>query len=384
MVRRYIPLSSALKSLPPSKGDFLCFALVGLVILGAQARADDTLVAIASVETQPVVSSGDAADDPAIWVHPNDPAKSLIIGTDKDAGLGVYDLDGTQVQFLEDGELNNVDVRYGFSFGDATRDIVVAGNRTDNTMVIYFVDAETGRLGAAPVQSPVSLGFEVYGSCLYRSPKDGAFYAFFNSKEGMVQQWLLGASDGFVTATLARTFHVGGQTEGCVADDDLGVVYVGEENIGIWRYPAEPVERDEDEWRSLVDTTAGGGRLTADVEGLALIYTGDKTGYLIASSQGSDEFVVYRREGANEYVLSFGVGDGDGIDRVTGTDGIDVVASNLGPRFPAGLFVAQDDEDDSGTQNFKLVSWSAIAALANLPPATSAPVATNPEWTPRR
>src|SRR6187551_2490222 len=34
-------------------------------------------------ETSPVKGFGDAADDPAIWVHPTDPEKSLIFATDK-------------------------------------------------------------------------------------------------------------------------------------------------------------------------------------------------------------------------------------------------------------------------------------------------------------
>ena len=36
----------------------------------------------ATVETEPVPHGGDAADDPAVWVNPDDPARSAIIGTD--------------------------------------------------------------------------------------------------------------------------------------------------------------------------------------------------------------------------------------------------------------------------------------------------------------
>ena len=50
----------------------------------------------ATVETDPVPGGGDA-DDAAIWVHPTDPALSMIIGTDKESGLGVYDLSGNQI-----------------------------------------------------------------------------------------------------------------------------------------------------------------------------------------------------------------------------------------------------------------------------------------------
>ena len=45
-------------------------------------------------------------DDPAIWINPDDPAQSLILGTDKDAdgALYVYDLNG---KIIED---QNVDI----------------------------------------------------------------------------------------------------------------------------------------------------------------------------------------------------------------------------------------------------------------------------------
>ena len=53
-----------------------------------------SIVVKARGQTEPVAETGDAADDPAIWVHPGDPARSLILGTDKKDGLNVYDLDG--------------------------------------------------------------------------------------------------------------------------------------------------------------------------------------------------------------------------------------------------------------------------------------------------
>jgi myo-inositol-hexaphosphate 3-phosphohydrolase len=37
----------------------------------------------AVIETEAVPSRGDAADDPAIWIHPDNPAQSLVLGTDK-------------------------------------------------------------------------------------------------------------------------------------------------------------------------------------------------------------------------------------------------------------------------------------------------------------
>src|SRR5262245_15075297 len=73
----------------------------------------------ATVETVPVPNGGDAADDPALWIHPTNPSLSLVIGTDKTAagGLAAYNLNGTQQQFVTAGALNNVDLRYNFMLG---------------------------------------------------------------------------------------------------------------------------------------------------------------------------------------------------------------------------------------------------------------------------
>lgn len=72
--------------------------------------------------------------------------------------------------------------------------------------------------------------------------------------------------------------------EGCVADDDLGHRYIGEEEAGIWKYGAEP-DAPTDARRS-IDSTGRGGHLTPDVEGLAIRYGPGGSGLLIASSQG--------------------------------------------------------------------------------------------------
>ena len=70
-----------------------------------------TATVMAKAETTPVGTADDAADDPAIWRHPTDPAKSLIIGTDKRAGIHVYDMTGKAIGFTASPRLNNVDLR---------------------------------------------------------------------------------------------------------------------------------------------------------------------------------------------------------------------------------------------------------------------------------
>lgn len=320
----------------------------------------------AQAETDPVPSSGDAADDPALWVHPTMPGRSLVIGTDKDSGLGVYDLDGAELQFLPDGQLNNVDVRYGFPLGGDQVALVTAGNRTDDSIAIYAVDRAARRLHDVAARD-ILLGITIYGSGMYRSATTGETYFIGTAKNGKVEQWrLFDDGAGRVDAELVREFDVGGQTEGCVADDETGYLFLGEENSAIWRYGAEPTAGNS---RVAVDRLGGSSPLRADIEGLALYHAADGAGYLIASSQGNSTFVVYERTPPHYRRLVFGI-DGDpllDIDRVTGTDGIEVINLGLGARFPHGVFLAQDDSNTGGNQNFKLVGWDRIAAAASPP-----------------
>jgi 3-phytase len=314
----------------------------------------------ATVETDPVLSSGDAADDPAIWRHPLDGTKSTIIGTDKKRGLMVYDMDGRVLQELPDGKMGNVDLRHDFSLAGSPTAIVTANDRGDNSIAVYAIDVSTRKLRNVAARR-LGVGIAVYGSCMYRSAVNGAYYVFITSKSGGVEQWrLFETRPGTVDAERVRGFELGSQIEACVADDELGFLYIGEERVGIWKYAAEPTGGDR---RIAVDSTGPSGFLTPDVEGLAIFFGAAGTGYVIASSQGRDAFNVYRREGRNEYVATFAIEEGNGIDRVTHSDGVEVLNASLGPRFPHGVFVAQDQQNVGGRQNFKLVPWPAIEAV---------------------
>src|SRR5438094_9789196 len=54
----------------------------------------------ARAQTAPVPHRGDAADDPAVWIHPRDPGLSLVFGTDKQGGLHSYNMDGSEEQVV--------------------------------------------------------------------------------------------------------------------------------------------------------------------------------------------------------------------------------------------------------------------------------------------
>lgn len=328
-------------------------------------RADPPAVDVHPVaETASVPNANDAADDPAIWVHPSDPEQSVVIGTDKKGGIGVYDLSGRELQYLANGKQNNVDLRSGFPYGGRPRTLVASSDPGKEDIVLYLLDEERRQLEPI-VDGRISTGIDPKGLCMYRSRIDGSFYVFVVGESdgdddfGLVEQWRVQHTASGIKASLVRTFDVGEQSEGCAADDERGDLFVAEENLGLWRYSAEPGSGSA---RTLVAGVGEGEPLRNDVEGIAILGEPGGGGFLIVSCQSVDDFAVFRRGPQNDYLGRFEVVDGNGIDAVTHTDGIDVTGVPLGPRFPGGLFVAQDDHDDSGNQNFKLVPWQEIRA----------------------
>ncbi|WP_417320428.1 phytase [Emcibacter sp.] len=362
-----------------TSGMISCLALLAACTPPAEENPSAGLVSVtANMETPAVETNGDAADDMAIWINTADPEKSRIIGTQKKSGLYVYDLDGNIIQYLPDGRMNNVDLRDGFDLAGKTVTIVASTNRTDNSISLYAINPETTELHNV-ADGLQATGFEdPYGLCMYHSSVDGSFYVFANDKDfGDYKQWrLVPAGDGKVKLEVVRTFTVGGQTEGCVADDKTGELYIGEENVGIWKYHAEPVvtEAEEDEedylYRKLI-RRIDNKSLTADVEGLALYHTREGKGYLIASSQGNNTYALFDRDNDYGYVGSFQVIDDReaGIDGSQETDGLEALSTPL-PGYPLGVFMAQDGFNTlpEENQNFKLVDWRRIAEALKLRP----------------
>jgi 3-phytase len=353
-----------------------------LTCTGAVQVTGNYPVVQSTVTTGPCHSAGDNCDDSAVWIHPTDPGQSLIIGDDKGGGMVAWNLEGVEVQF-SDGEkyMNNVDLRYNFplagtfSTGQAHARValVAVTNETDSGVTLYKVNPNSspaGRLEYANgtlAASTLALAKPlVYGGCMYYSQPTGTYYFFANWKDGTVTQLEL-AGGSSVTGKAVRTFDVGGQVEGCVADDVHQSFYIGEEDVGIWKYGAEPTAGDS---RTQVDRVGSATGLKADVEGLTLYYRGDGGGYLIASGQstGPDvRLVVYERAANNAWAGTFRI---QGVDE---TDGMDVTNSPLGPGFPHGVLVTHDASPTPSRH--VLTPFDRVAASLNL--------AMDPTWDPR-
>jgi 3-phytase len=311
-------------------------------------------------QTEPVARTGDAADDPAIWRNPADPAGARILGTNKKQGLLVYNLDGKELQLLEVGRLNNVDVRQDVTVGGRKLDLAVATQRDDNSVMLFTIDAK----GLVAPAGAFATGLEnIYGMCLYR-PADGGLEAFINDKDGSFLQYRIEADGDKMSGKLVRRFKVASQPEGCVVDDRNERLFLGEEKRGVWTVSAKA---DAPARLSMIMPV--GPQLVADVEGMAL-YHGDKADYLIVSSQGDNSYLVMDAQAPYRVRGSFRVGYNlaAGIDGTSETDGLEVSAANFGGPYSKGMLVIQDGYKrlPDGPQNFKYVAWDDVARALKL------------------
>lgn len=358
--------------IPPRRIALLGCSLYALTLTGCalpdgplETRIANALPAIdvaATRETEPVgTANADAADDPAVWRNVHNPADSLIIGTDKKAGLYVYGMDGKVRGSSLTGRYNNVALQAG------ERGVVaIASDRTDplnSKLALFLLDTGTGAL--LPVASVPSGPGEAYGVCATPAPRSAmtgvqdAVTVYAAIKDGSVRQMLLTYNNGKIEHSMGAGWKLATQIEGCVVDPATGLLYVGEEDVGIWQIDvARPGSAP------VLFAAADGRALVADVEGLAIAPNLGGASYLIASSQGDNAYAVFDTASAKllgRFRISGGV-----LDGTSETDGIEAAVGDFGPGFEQGMFIAQDGDNGGGTQNFKLVSWAAILAALGL------------------
>ncbi|MEL7162673.1 MAG: phytase [Bacteroidota bacterium] len=119
--------------------------------------------------------TADAADDPAIWIHPTDPARSLIFGSNKTGGLAAYNLSGQEVSYYPLGKINNVDILTGVVLGGERIDLLGCTNRSDQSVDLLRIDPVTGDLTdvaidelAVDQKNRRRLRFLLWSRCDYR------------------------------------------------------------------------------------------------------------------------------------------------------------------------------------------------------------------------
>lgn len=309
-------------------------------------------------------------DDPAIWLHPGDPAKSLVVGTDKDAdgALLVHGLDGKIRHDLSVRGLvrpNNVDIARGVLLNGVPTDIAVVTERHAHRLRAYRLP------DMAPVDGggiPVFVGErarDCMGVALYTRPADGALFAivsrsdFGAPRDGYLHQYrLIDDGAGTLRGVFTRAFGQWSgkkEIEALAVDNALGYLYASDETYGVRKYHADPAHEDADDELAVL----GAEGFARDHEGVSIYDLDEKTGYVIVSNQQANTFRVFPREGtaadphAHPLLASVRLATLD-------SDGHDVTSASL-PGFPGGLLVAMSTD-----KTFHYYAWADIAKAAGL------------------
>ena len=376
--------------------------------LGFAIEFDTLNAAMPVLETPQAVDIADAdspltgdSDDPAIWVNPFDRARSLVLATQKDGGLVVFDLHGNIVQTIlpapfGDIRYNNVDLTYNFLLDGRRVDLAVVSDRANDTLAIFAIDPVSGLLSDVTSPSILDTIFGVddgeataYGLATFTSPVDGKDYAFVTQADGsrIAQLELVEVPGGLVSAEIVREIDLTDaapdvdaddlQSEAMVVDRRANVLYIAvEEELGIVKIGAEPTDGTTVAVAVAIDEPF----FEPDLEGLTIYYGDGGDGVLIASSQGDSTYAIFTLGATNDFLGSFVIGDALPIDQANESDGIDVLNMSLGANWPAGIFIAQDGADErqvvvedeeeleNSATNFKFVRWESVAGtLPGLP-----------------
>lgn len=320
----------------------------------------NTLTADLETTPTPQGREDDSADDPAIWIHPTNSAKSYIFGTDKMGGIVTYDLNGQEVNYAKLGEINNIDIRQNVAMRGKSIDVLAGTNRTTKNIVIGTIDSN-GKVNYQNIEGTANLkDTEVYGFAL--GWVDNKLQAFVNDKAGYIYIYDLDYNNTIWKASLIKTLKVKTQPEGMVVDDELNFLYVGEENNTVWKINL----LDYSFHRIAKSSEKSNASIKYDIEGISMYKTGADTGYIILSSQGNNSYSIYKREGNNDYIKSFRIVDGI-VDGVEETDGLDFSNHAFNAAFPKGMMVVQDgfnfDGNKKKSQNFKIIDWRKIEKL---------------------
>ena len=330
------------------------YIIFSLIFINLNAQGPNDLGSLlykevtANVETEPVFAGDDAADDMCVLENIINPESSLIISSDKKYGIIVYDLEGVKLYDYEVGRINNVDILPSRSLQN--KYIVAGTNRTYNSIDIYLFNS-AGELENLILRKEIPSLKDVYGITFYRD--DFNTYLFISDKKGNVEQWSYNNDEVNSEIKFVRKLKFSSLVEGLVADESKGKIYIGQERKGIWELNAFP---SFDSQKKLIFKKSK--NFKPDFEGLALRDDGNGEGYLIASVQGSNGYLIIDRKSLDAKIF-FRIIDGDKIDGTTETDGIDVTSIKTS-KFPNGFFIAQDDDNDGLNQNFKLVEWNKI------------------------
>jgi 3-phytase len=354
-------------------------------------RGGDVATVTTDVET-PVLyddeEGGNASgDDPAIWVHPDDPDSSLVLATAKEGGLRVYDADAAEVQALAatpapradgvDGRYNNVDIAYGIEVDGEPADVAVVSDRFNDQLRLFAIDPDGAdadtpltEITAAdqdflfqPDRAGVDSERTAYGLAVWQDGEDAYAVVTQEGTTTIATARLVPGEGGTLGYTdvehlaMPASFELSDgttwapcedpgdepQLEGLSVDQRTGTLYAAQEDVGLWRLPlplgsGEPVMVDrvrefgvEAVYDPVSDECEPVDPDAENPHGGRLI-TADAEGVDVYHGPGRTGYVIVSSQGDSTFAVYSTAGSNRpvGSFRVAGVDGADDVDGSDG------------------------------------------------------
>ncbi|OZV81582.1 hypothetical protein CA850_10425 [Micromonospora echinospora] len=368
-------------------------AVVAALLAPPHAGVATTRPAVVTTDNETPVLYDDEAggnasgDDPAIWVHPADSRKSMVIVTAKEGGLRVYDMGSRELQSLPAteaprvdgavGRYNNVDIAYGVRLAGRPVDVAVVSDRYNDQIRFFVIDP-----AGATAHTPLTEVTAVDQSFLFNPDRQAVDeertaygLAVWQPRRG--ETYAVVTQEGATTIATARIVEIGGrlgytdvrqltmpssfrlqdgttwvpceepgvlpQLEGVAVDQSSGVLYAAQEDVGLWRLQlplgsgSQPKLIDRVRDFGIHDVYDSETEECEPVDPNARGYGGN---LLTADAEGVD---IYYGPGSTGYVLVSSQGDDTfaiyrrqgankavGSFRVTGVDGADDINGSDG------------------------------------------------------
>lgn len=265
----------------------MALTLIATSTISAAKSPADILTVVPTLETRSHYSDSQGnftdVDDPAIWVHPTDKSKSLVVTALKKGGIDVYNLQGELLQFIKPapapacessvavcennaGRLNNAEIVYDFNLNGKSVDLVVLSDRGLDKLAIYTIDINADKLLTyvtaqnAPLiftknQQEINEGNTAYGLATAKTDKTMAFVTQ-NSETRVAQLEIFDNGNGTISyknmanLDFPEKFILPDNSlwtpcsdddgehphlEGMVADIENNALFLAQEDVGIWK-----------------------------------------------------------------------------------------------------------------------------------------------------
>ena len=211
----------------------LLSGMLGSVFLASKAHAQVHL------RFDQRIATADTKDPDDLCFVRSSKGVSYIVVSDKEASrVFLFDGAGRQLDAVEIHKPGNIDARHDVLIAGAKRPLIAVNQReVDPQLRVLTLDETDDGPRLRLLTSKIWTGPN-YGGCLSRRP-DGTLYFFSTVKGGRARQIEIKEENGVLFGRKIKEWDAP-ICEGAVADDQAGVVFINEEDVGVRKLQTDP------------------------------------------------------------------------------------------------------------------------------------------------